>query len=80
MSVAKDLQPPSVQEPSADLPYPSRVLGWGIVAFALALRLLWLGMKPPHFDEGVNGWFVDQMTKDGFFSYDPTNYHGPFHF
>ena len=23
-------------------------------------------MKPPHFDEGINGWFVDQMTKNGF--------------
>ena len=37
-------------------------------------------MKPPHFDEGVNGWFVDQMTKTGFYHYDPTNYHGPLHF
>ncbi len=55
-------------------------LGGLIVAFALALRLLWLGIKPPHFDEGVNGWFVDQITKQGYFAYDPTNYHGPFHF
>ncbi len=37
-------------------------------------------MKPPHFDEGINGWFVDQMTKNGFYRYDPTNYHGPLHF
>ena len=37
-------------------------------------------MKPPHFDEGINGWFVDQMMKNGFYSYDPTNYHGPLHF
>ena len=37
-------------------------------------------MKPPHFDEGINGWFVDQMTKNGFYKYDPTNYHGPLHF
>ncbi len=43
-------------------------------------RLALLGMKPPHFDEGVNGWFVDQITQTGFFHYDPTNYHGPFHF
>ncbi|HEY5812686.1 MAG TPA: flippase activity-associated protein Agl23, partial [Terrimicrobiaceae bacterium] len=33
-----------------------------------------------HFDEGVNGWFVDQMTRTGYFRYDPTNYHGPLHF
>jgi uncharacterized protein (TIGR03663 family) len=53
---------------------------WLVVALALLLRLLWLGMKPPHFDEGVNGWFVDQIAKQGFYHYDPGNYHGPFHF
>src|SRR4051812_11956547 len=53
---------------------------WLIVALAAALRILLLGIKPPHFDEGINGWFVDQMTKTGFYKYDPTNYHGPFHF
>ena len=37
-------------------------------------------MKPPHFDEGINGWFVDQVVKNGFYKYDPTNYHGPLHF
>jgi uncharacterized protein (TIGR03663 family) len=37
-------------------------------------------MKPAHFDEGINGWFVDQMVKNGFYKYDPTNYHGPLHF
>ena len=37
-------------------------------------------MKPPHFDEGINGWFVDQMKRTGFYKYDPTNYHGPLHF
>jgi uncharacterized protein (TIGR03663 family) len=53
---------------------------WLIVALAAALRLFLLGIKPPHFDEGINGWFVDQMTKSGFYRYDPTNYHGPLHF
>ncbi len=52
----------------------------GIVALALLLRVLWLEIKPPHFDEGVNGWFVDQMTEQGYYHYDPTNFHGPFHF
>jgi predicted membrane-bound mannosyltransferase len=42
--------------------------------------LLPLGIKPPHFDEGINGWFVDQVMKNGFYRYDPTNYHGPLHF
>jgi uncharacterized protein (TIGR03663 family) len=53
---------------------------WMIVALAALLRVLFLGVKPPHFDEGINGWFVDQMTKNGFYRYDPTNYHGPLHF
>jgi uncharacterized protein (TIGR03663 family) len=53
---------------------------WLIVAFAALLRIVLLGIKPPHFDEGINGWFVDQMTKQGFYRYDPTNYHGPLHF
>ena len=53
---------------------------WLIVAFGALLRILLLGIKPPHFDEGINGWFVDQMTKTGYYRYDPTNYHGPLHF
>ena len=51
-----------------------------IIAVAAILRLLLLGMKPAHFDEGINGWFVDQMMKNGFYRYDPSNYHGPLHF
>src|SRR5205814_722 len=47
---------------------------------AIFLRFLLLGIKPPHFDEGINGWFVDQVVKTGFYKYDPTNYHGPLHF
>ena len=51
-----------------------------IIGFGAFLRILLLGIKPPHFDEGINGWFVDQMIKNGFYRYDPTNYHGPLHF
>ncbi len=51
-----------------------------IVALAALLRLYALDLRPPHFDEGVNGWFLDQMHKTGFYKYDPTNYHGPLHF
>jgi 4-amino-4-deoxy-L-arabinose transferase-like glycosyltransferase len=53
---------------------------WLIIGLAAVLRFFWLGIKPPHFDEGINGWFVDQMVHNGFYRYDPTNYHGPFHF
>jgi uncharacterized protein (TIGR03663 family) len=51
-----------------------------IVVIAAVFRLLLLDIKPPHFDEGVNGWFVDEMTTHGAYHYDPTNYHGPLHF
>jgi uncharacterized protein (TIGR03663 family) len=53
---------------------------WLIIALAAFLRFFLLGIKPPHFDEGINGWFVDQLVKNGFYRYDPTNYHGPLHF
>src|SRR5213075_217718 len=53
---------------------------WIIVALGAFLRFFLLAIKPPHFDEGINGWFVDQMVKNGFYRYDPTNYHGPLHF
>jgi uncharacterized protein (TIGR03663 family) len=53
---------------------------WLIIALAAFLRFFLLGLKPPHFDEGINGWFVDQVMKNGFYRYDPTNYHGPLHF
>ncbi len=53
---------------------------WLIVGLGALLRILFLDIKPPHFDEGINGWFVDQMVKTGFYRYDPTNYHGPLHF
>jgi len=53
---------------------------WLVLGLAIFLRFFLLGIKPPHFDEGINGWFVDQVMKNGFYKYDPTNYHGPLHF
>src|SRR5215211_9390553 len=45
-----------------------------LILLAAALLRLWaLELKPAHFDEGVNGYFVDEMTKRGLYSYDPTN-------
>ena len=51
-----------------------------IMALAAALRLLLLDLRAPHFDEGVNGWFADQMRETGTFRYNPENFHGPWHF
>jgi uncharacterized protein (TIGR03663 family) len=58
-----------------DLLYPALILFLGA-----AIRFAFLDIKPPHFDEGINGWFCDQMAKNGYYSYDPNNYHGPLHF
>ncbi len=51
-----------------------------ILLVAALLRLALLDLKPPHFDEGINGWWCDEMAKKGYYAYDPTNYHGPLHF
>lgn len=41
------------------------------------LRFIWLGLKPFHHDEGVNGVFLSTLAKTGEWNYDPSNYHGP---
>lgn len=50
-----------------------------LLAFIFA-RFYDLGIRPPHHDEAVNGWFVDGVLKNGFYKYDPQNYHGPIYF
>jgi hypothetical protein len=40
---------------------------WMILALAAFLRFFLLGIKPPHFDEGINGWFFDQVINNGFY-------------
>ena len=46
----------------------------------LLLRFYHLGVRPPHHDESVNGWFVDGLLSRGYYVYDPKNYHGPLFF
>lgn len=48
-----------------------------LLAAACLLRLLWLGLVPLHHDEGVNGNFLTQLFRNGYYHYDPANYHGP---
>jgi uncharacterized protein (TIGR03663 family) len=50
------------------------------MALSILLRLLYLSEKPAHFDEGVNGWFLNQMKTSVVYNYDHQNYHGPLHF
>jgi uncharacterized protein (TIGR03663 family) len=75
MNLSNPLPPTAAARTCATL-WPEVV----IVLVALALRLCLLELKPPHFDEGVNGFFVDQMTHNGAYAYDDTNFHGPLHF
>lgn len=51
-----------------------------ICLLAFLLRVVFLDLRPPHFDEGINGWFVDQVWGNGYYDYDPSNYHGPLYF
>jgi uncharacterized protein (TIGR03663 family) len=48
-----------------------------VIAAAAFVRLYALGLKPMHHDEGVNGFFLTTLYRDGVYHYDPNNYHGP---
>ncbi len=48
-----------------------------VTAVATGLRFVMLGLKPFHHDEGVNGWFLTTLFREGVYKYDPANYHGP---
>jgi uncharacterized protein (TIGR03663 family) len=52
-------------------------LAVGILVVAAALRLPELAINPFHHDEGVNGFFMTNLVRDGTYVYDPANYHGP---
>ena len=48
-----------------------------ITVIAVFLRFYDLMVKPLHHDEGVNGYFLVTLFREGVYKYDPTNYHGP---
>ena len=48
-----------------------------VMAAAAFVRLYALGLKPMHHDEGVNGFFLTNLYREGVYRYDPSNYHGP---
>ncbi len=55
---------------------------WSIVCIIVtAIAAFWrfwdLTLKPLHHDEGVNGYFLINLFRDGKYQYDPSNYHGP---
>ena len=56
---------------------------WQLISILLVASIFHfslLNVRPPHHDEGVFGFFVDQIRERGFYKYDPTNYHGPLHY
>lgn len=48
-----------------------------IFLIAALLRLYDLNLVPLHHDEGVNGNFLVRLVREGAYTYDPANYHGP---
>lgn len=67
-------------EESRPLDIPERT--WRIAAIcifivAAILRVFDLNLVPLHHDEGVNGNFLLSLVRDGHYTYDPANYHGP---
>ncbi|HSI89231.1 MAG TPA: glycosyltransferase family 39 protein, partial [Pyrinomonadaceae bacterium] len=67
--------PESEARKGLDLPWLASCAAVTVVA--TFLRFFWLGLKPFHHDEGVNGWFLTNLFRDGEYRYDPANYHGP---
>ncbi len=59
------------------LDFPWLVGCIAITAIAAFLRFYWLELKPLHHDEGVNGFFLITLFREGIYKYDPSNYHGP---
>ncbi len=48
-----------------------------VMLVAALLRLYAPELNPLHHDEGVNGFFLTSLLRQGVYHYDPANYHGP---
>lgn len=53
------------------------VAALAVLAVAVFLRCQDLSLRPFHHDEGVNGFFLTRLVREGLYKYDPSNYHGP---
>ena len=54
-----------------------RLSSLGILIVGAFLRLYNLSLVPLHHDEGVNGNFLVTLVREGKYTYNPENYHGP---
>lgn len=50
-----------------------------LIIFTLTVfsRFYLLDIRPLHHDEGINGYFQNNLFYQGSYKYDPSNYHGP---
>jgi uncharacterized protein (TIGR03663 family) len=65
-------------EEKKDLGGLTWIIASGVILLVAALlRVYDLNLVPLHHDEGVNGFFLQRLVKEGFYHYDPANYHGP---
>jgi uncharacterized protein (TIGR03663 family) len=55
----------------------SVVLILAAIIFALSLRLPRLEQRPMHGDEAIHAFKLGQLLDEGFYRYDPNEYHGP---
>lgn len=53
------------------------ILIFAILLIVIFSRFYLLDMRPLHHDEGVNGYFQNNLFNNGYYKYDPSNYHGP---
>ncbi len=64
-----------IEKPKYDITWLASCAAVTLVA--VFLRFYQLGLKPFHHDEGVNGFFLTSLFRNGTYKYDPANYHGP---
>jgi uncharacterized protein (TIGR03663 family) len=73
---APDAQPTAAL--GSEIPERAWIIASVVVLLAAAaLRFYALELKPLHHDEGVNGFFLTNLLRQGVYHYDPSNYHGP---
>lgn len=80
--VERSVEEPAEKPPEMSAEKQGRDTQWlvtcaAITAVATLLRFVLLTLKPMHHDEGVNGFFLTNLFRDGKYTYDPANYHGP---
>ena len=73
----RDVQPPESPPPPVISARTWWILTAAILLVAAVLRFYDLTLVPLHHDEGVNGNFLVRLVREGYYHYDPANYHGP---